>query len=211
LSAGRLLLLVVGVFLFSLGAFQVSYLLLSLIAPDTVTAALEQNLMLAAEDAASPTLYRQLLLLSAIIVAPITEEFLFRGILLHRWGTRWGLSAGVILTSILFGVLHSNLVGLFVFGVVMSLLYLQSRCLWVPILAHGLNNAIASGLEFLTTQMAADVTVNTLAEFRSSWWLGLLCLMISAPGVGRYILNNWPRPSTAMPYLVNQRGDRPSA
>lgn len=207
LSFGRLLLLIGGVFLFSLGAFQVSYLLLSLVAPEVVETTLDQSLLLSAEEAASPQLYNQLVLLSAIVVAPVTEEFLFRGILLHRWGTKWGLQVGIILTSVLFGVLHSNLVGLFVFGLVMSLLYLQSRCLWVPILAHALNNAIATGLEFLTNQSTVDMTVNTLGEFRSSWWLGVLCLVVSAPWVGRYIFRNWPRDSTDLPYLLNQRVD----
>lgn len=205
LSVPRLLLLMVGVFLFSLGAFQVSYLLLSLVAPEMVEATLQQSLLLSADDTAFPETYNRLILFSAVIVAPITEEFLFRGILLHRWATKWSLSAALISTSILFGVLHSNLVGLFVFGLVMGLLYLQSRCLWVPILAHALNNAIASVLEFLTTQSATDITVDTLAEFRSSWWLGILCLVVSAPGVIRYIFRNWPRANASLPYLMNQR------
>ena len=201
---GRLLLLVVGMFLFSLGLFHVSYLLLSVIAPTFVELTLQQTLLLSSDEAAAPGLYNALMLLSALVVAPITEEFLFRGILLHRWGVKWGTRPAIILTSVIFGVLHSNLIGLFFFGVVMSLLYLQSRCLWVPIAAHALNNAIASGLEFLINRSHDDISVDTLAEFRSSWWLGIFCLLISGPWLGRYILRNWPRPRAGLPYLANQ-------
>ncbi|MBD0268325.1 MAG: CPBP family intramembrane metalloprotease, partial [Cyanobacteria bacterium Co-bin8] len=113
-------LLVLGMFFFSLGAFQLSYLLLSLVAPGIVEATLQQTLLLSAEETSTPGLYNLLMLFSAIVVAPITEEFLFRGILLHRWGLKWGIRPAIVLTSIFFGVLHSNLIGLFVFGVIMS-------------------------------------------------------------------------------------------
>ncbi|MBD0336864.1 MAG: CPBP family intramembrane metalloprotease [Cyanobacteria bacterium Co-bin13] len=199
-------LLVLGLFFFSLGAFQLSYLLLSLVAPGVVEATLQQTLLLSAEETSSPGLYNLLMLFSAIIVAPVTEEFLFRGILLHRWSVKWGVRPAIVLTSVFFGVLHSNLIGLFVFGVVMSLLYLHTRSLLVPIAAHALNNAIATGLEFLTAQANTDVSVNTLAEFRASWWLGVLFLACSAPWLVRYVRRSWPQPQAELPYFMNQGG-----
>lgn len=207
LSWGELGLLVVGVFLFSLGAFQLSYLLLSWVFPDLVETTLQQSLLLSSEETTQPGMYNGLILLSALVVAPLAEEFLFRGILLHRWGTKWGIRVGVILSSLLFGLLHSNLVGLFVFGLVMSLLYLRSRCLLVPITAHALNNAIASFLEFLTARLETNVPANTLADFRASWWLGVLCLLVSSPIIWRFIRANWPRPQQGLPYFVNFHRD----
>jgi len=201
----QLLWLVVGVFLFSLGAFQLSYLALSLVAPTWVEASLQQSLLLSAEQAAAPRLYNGLMLFSVVVVAPITEEFIFRGVLLHRWGTKWGVGAAIFLTSVLFGLLHANLIGLFVFGVVMALLYLSTRSLIVPIVAHAINNAIASGFELLTALTAPeDLAINTLAEFRASWWLGVLCLLVSAPWVLRYVFYHWPQPNTPLPYFANQ-------
>lgn len=197
--------LVLGVFLFSLGAFQVSYLLLALVAPEMVEATLQQTLLLSQEETSTPQLYNGLMVFSALVVAPITEEFLFRGIFLHRWGTKWSLPTAIVLSSAFFGVLHSNLMGLFVFGLVMSLLYVHSRSLWVPILAHAMNNAIAFALEFLSGAVAGgDVTVDSLAEFRSTWWLGVLCMGVSAPWLGRYLWRNWPRLPTPLPYFANR-------
>ncbi|MGB5973587.1 MAG: CPBP family intramembrane glutamic endopeptidase, partial [Nodosilinea sp.] len=198
----KLLGLMVGVFLFSLGASQVSYLGLSVVAPGLVEANLRESLLLSSDQATDPGFYNLLMLLSVLVVAPITEEFVFRGVLLHRWGVKWGIRPAIILTSMLFGVLHSNLTGLFVFGVVMSLLYLSTRSLLVPIAAHAICNAIASGVEFLATQPAASV--NTLTEFRSSWWVGVLCLLASAPWVLGYVVYHWPDRQASLPYFANQ-------
>lgn len=203
-------LLVVGTFFFSLGAFQLSYLLLSFIAPGVVEATLQQTLLLSADETSTPQLYNGLMLFAALVVAPITEEFLFRGILLHRWGTKWGIRPAIMLTSAFFGVLHSNLIGLFVFGVVMALLYLHSRSLIVPIVAHAMNNAIASSLELLTAHIHTDISVSSLAEFRSSWWLGVLCIVISAPWLSRYIRRNWPVQQALLPYFANQDLSHPT-
>ncbi|HSM81198.1 MAG TPA: type II CAAX endopeptidase family protein [Nodosilinea sp.] len=199
----QLLWLVVGVFLFSLGAFQVSYLGLSLVAPGLVEVTLQQSLVVSADQATVPGLYNALMLFSVLVVAPITEEFIFRGLLLHRWGVKWGVRPAIVLTSVLFGVLHSNPVGLFVFGVVMSLLYLSTRSLLVPMVAHAMNNAIASGIEVLTAQPTTAAT-NTLAELRSSWWLGVICLLVSAPWVLRYVAYHWPQRRPLLPYFANQ-------
>lgn len=206
----QLVWLVAGIFLFSLGAFQVSYLALALLAPGWVEATLQQSLLLSADQTAYPRIYNGLMLIAVVVVAPITEEFIFRGVLLHRWGLKWGVRPAIVLTSVLFGLLHSNLVGLFVFGVVMSLLYLSTRSLLVPMAAHALNNALASGLEFFNLRSAPDLTVTTLAEFRETWWLGVACLLVSAPWVLRYIAYRWPQPQAELPYLANQRLRSPS-
>jgi hypothetical protein len=200
----QLLWLVVGVFLFSLGAFQLSYLALSIVAPNLVETTLQQSLVLSADKAAAPGLYNTLMIVSVVIVAPITEEFIFRGVLLHRWGVKWGIRPAILMTSVLFGLLHSNLVGLFVFGVVMSLLYLSTRSLLVPMAAHAMNNAIASGIDALTAQATTDVTIDTLIEFQANWWLGVACLLVSAPWVLRYVFYHWPDAHTQLPYFANQ-------
>ncbi|MBD2427018.1 CPBP family intramembrane glutamic endopeptidase [Phormidium sp. FACHB-1136] len=199
----QLLWLVVGLFLFSLGAFQVSYLGLSWVAPHLVESTLQQSLLLSADNAAAPRLYNSLMLFAVVVVAPVAEEFIFRGILLHRWGLKWGVRTAMVMTSVLFGLLHSNLIGLFMFGVVMTLLYLTTRSLLVPMVAHALNNALASGLEY-ATQIRALTPIHTLADFRASWWLGVVCLLVSAPWVLRYVVYHWPTQTTPLPYFVNQ-------
>jgi hypothetical protein len=200
---GALLFLIFSVFLFSLGAFQLSYLALSLFAPALVESTLQQSLTLAADETAYPTLYSAVTVGSVLLVAPVTEEFIFRGILLHRWGVRWGIRPALVLTSILFGVLHSNLVGLFVFGLVMALLYLSTRSLLVSMVAHSVSNGIASLVEFVTLQTSTTLPADILAEFRASWWLGTLCLAVSAPWIWHFLAQQWPNAQTQLPYFAN--------
>jgi len=73
------------------------------------------------------------------IVGPIVEELLCRGIVLNRlcsWMPKW---AAVLISSLLFGVIHFNLFqGIYAFfmGIVLSVLYLRYRNIWVAIIAH---------------------------------------------------------------------------
>jgi hypothetical protein len=195
----------ITLFLFSLGAFQVSFTLLSFLTPQLVESTLQETIFLGPEKTAWPWLYNVLMVGILVVAAPVLEEFLFRGFLLHRWGTRWRLGTAVILSSVLFGVLHSNIVGLTVFGLVMALLYLRSRSLGLVMIVHSLNNAIAACLEIATRLLGADLQPS-LATFRANVWLGLLFLAVSTPWVVRFVRQNWPVTQAPLPYF--DPGDR---
>ena len=80
----------------------------------------------------------------AVVLAPIAEEGLFRGILLPLLIRRTGALAGLALTSLGFASLHVDLgtfVPLAIFSVALSLAYARTGTLWVPILMHALFNA----------------------------------------------------------------------
>jgi membrane protease YdiL (CAAX protease family) len=88
---------------------------------------------------------RILLLLSAAVAAPIGEEVFFRGWMLPYLG-RLGLPSAVVVSSACFAAMHFHLPGLalyFIFGVGLAVLYLSTRSLLAPILAHAVNNLIA--------------------------------------------------------------------
>ena len=89
------------------------------------------------------------LLAVALVVAPVIEEVLFRGVVLHRFAVKWGLGPAIVVSSLLFGILHVNFVGVGVLGVVMALLYVRTQTLIVPIACHVLNNAVAVSLVIL--------------------------------------------------------------
>jgi membrane protease YdiL (CAAX protease family)/GNAT superfamily N-acetyltransferase len=113
----------------------------------------------------------------AVLIAPVVEEVLFRGILMQRWARKWGTLTGVIVSSALFALGHVELLGHFVFGVAMCALYLRTRSLWVPIATHALNNFLAS-----MVQLAGVISPEkegpemSLMMLRSQWWIGLLLL-----------------------------------
>jgi uncharacterized protein len=79
---------------------------------------------------------------SMAIVAPFIEELLFRGIILNRWIEKWGVTKALIASSLLFGVLHINVIGASMLGLIYGILYLKYQTLWVTFFCHALNNAI---------------------------------------------------------------------
>lgn len=50
---------------------------------------------------------RAFLILGIVVLAPLTEELLFRGALLHRVARRRGVTSGVVVSSLVFATLHA--------------------------------------------------------------------------------------------------------
>ena len=94
--------------------------------------------------------------LLAVVVAPLTEELIFRAGLFRYIRTRIPRPAAIVLPALLFGSLHSNLVAfvpLVLLGVVFALAYERTGRISVPIVAHALFNLntillLLAGVEF---------------------------------------------------------------
>lgn len=128
----------------------------------------------------------------AVIIAPVIEEVLFRGVLLHRWALKWGTRSAVLVSSALFAIGHIELLGHFLFGLAMAALYLRTRSLWVPIAAHALNNFLVSAIQ-LPSLLRPEKTEErmTLAMFQSQWWVGVLVLVTGAALLEAYRRRFW--------------------
>ena len=198
-------LLVASLLIFSLGSFSVVFYLVSLAFPGYAAQTLETSMMLGGGNSGYPQLYDALMLFLLIVYAPLVEELVFRGILLQRWSTKWGLRWGLGASSLLFGMLHvNNPLGLTLFGLVMGLLYVRTRSLWVPVACHSLNNLTAVGIDWISRTTAGEQTY-TVEDVQSSWWVGLILVTISAPFVWRFIRRSWPNQADEIPYLANVR------
>lgn len=87
---------------------------------------------------------RAAFLFFAVVLAPLAEEGLFRGILLPLLTRRTGPLAGMALTALGFAALHADLgtfVALAIFSVALSMAYIRTGTIWVPIAMHALFNA----------------------------------------------------------------------
>ncbi len=92
----------------------------------------------------------------AVIVAPVTEEVIFRAGLFRYLRTRIPRPLAVVLPALLFGVLHGSLaafVPLVLLGIIFALAYERTGRISVPIVAHALFNLntilmLLSGVEF---------------------------------------------------------------
>lgn len=84
--------------------------------------------------------------LAYIVLAPLTEEPIYRGFILQAW-LRRGTRVGIILSGFLFGLLHSQiapLLPLMLLGIVLGLLVYRSQSILSSILAHASYNTAAS-------------------------------------------------------------------
>jgi membrane protease YdiL (CAAX protease family) len=79
-------------------------------------------------------------------VAPVVEEFFFRGFLYQSLRTRLGTSGGAIVSGLIFGAIHLKfeyLVPLAILGTALALLFQKTGSLWPCIMVHAANNALA--------------------------------------------------------------------
>ena len=84
-------------------------------------------------------------LLATIIISPISEELIFRGVFLNRLKLILPTTFAILVSSLLFASLHSfgSIFAAFIFGVCVAILYLKTQNIFVPIFAHFLNNLFA--------------------------------------------------------------------
>lgn len=93
----------------------------------------------------SPLSWPRVLLIAA--AAGFGEELLFRGLLQPLATLQFGIAPALIATSILFGLLHflskAYVVFAFVFSLYLGIVYFVSGNILVPMLAHGIYDAVA--------------------------------------------------------------------
>lgn len=97
------------------------------------------------------------LLVNIFIIALIPalgEEFMFRGIIqkiFHEW--QKNIHLAIIISAVLFSAIHMQFYGFiprFILGLFFGYLYYWGGNIWLPVIAHFLNNFIAILIHFLT-------------------------------------------------------------
>lgn len=121
------------------------------------------------------------------IVAPITEEFLFRGVILRGLLGRFNPWKSVLLTSMLFAAMHLNpwqLLTALMLGLMTGWFYLRTASLWPCIAAHALHNSVVVVLGVAPFGWWEPPTAEDLmnVEFQP-WWLDLAGLAVLMAGV----------------------------
>jgi uncharacterized protein len=103
-----------------------------------------------------------LALLVAVVMAPLVEEVLFRGVLFQALRRRLGLWPGALLSSLVFTLIHVEIVfsqpvalaGLFSLGVFLAWAFHRTGSLLVPILGHAVFNGVSVLLAFVADRFA---------------------------------------------------------
>lgn len=84
--------------------------------------------------------------LTLVVMAPLFEEVIFRGVILESARAKYGVMAAWLLSSLVFGLVHLHptvVVNAFVVGLVFGFIYIKSGSLWSSIILHAVNNGIA--------------------------------------------------------------------
>nr|EEK69360.1 CAAX amino terminal protease [Bacillus wiedmannii] len=92
--------------------------------------------------------------IGAAVISPIYEEVLYRGVFYTFFRDRYGISGGVLISSIIFTVVHiptyNTLPVNFLSGVVFAWLYEKTNSILSAMIAHALFNFIAVLLTFVS-------------------------------------------------------------
>ena len=89
--------------------------------------------------------------LMVVLVGPIVEELVFRGVVLDSAGRRWGMWSAILGSAALFSLAHVTawaVVPTFVLGIALGWLAWTRGSLWPAIALHSLYNAVVVGAAF---------------------------------------------------------------
>lgn len=80
---------------------------------------------------------------SIVVLAPLCEEFIFRGTILRGVANKQTPAAAIVVSAILFGIIHLNLmqgVGAAIIGLFIGYTYYKSHSIWAAVFVHFVNN-----------------------------------------------------------------------
>lgn len=122
-----------------------------------------------------------ILLVVAAIIPGICEEITFRGVIHEGIRATYGPSAAIVVTSILFALIHLspwNFLSLICMGVFLGLLREKTGSIWPGAVAHAVNNALA-----LTLITVAPPQENAWQYEYFPLWLNVTALAVFLVGI----------------------------
>lgn len=124
--------------------------------------------------------------LSVVLLSPVVEELIFRGIFLNKLKIIVPTTFAILISSLLFASLHGfgSIFSAFIFAVCMALFYLKSENIFVPIFAHFLNNLIGECVYHLDSSQIL---------FKNDLVVGAMSVLaiISFILILKFIYSNW--------------------
>lgn len=93
--------------------------------------------------------------LTATVLAPVTEEIIFRGVFFGGLATRWGFLPAAIGSSLVFGAVHFSISAsfpLFLVGMVLCYLYRRTGSIYPAIVFHAIFNGATLAIALYATE-----------------------------------------------------------
>ena len=145
-------------------------------------------------------------LLVAGMLAPLTEELVFRGMLYRAWEARWGWLASMLATSAVFAAYHPNWVPTFIAGVLYVCLYRRTGSIWAPIMVHSAFNVLI--WYPILGRFIFPRTLEAPGDLQS-WGFHVAALLVVLVAVPAYVSLARYRPEPADPFPPTVHGPLP--
>ncbi|MBU3106040.1 CPBP family intramembrane glutamic endopeptidase [Clostridium gasigenes] len=87
------------------------------------------------------------LFVQTVIIAPVFEETIYRGIILNGMLKKYSPKKAIIVSSLIFGLIHLNLpqgLNAFVLGLIIATVYYYTRSLYICMIMHAANNFLVN-------------------------------------------------------------------
>ncbi|MFA5191117.1 MAG: type II CAAX endopeptidase family protein [Verrucomicrobiia bacterium] len=129
-------------------------------------------------------------------VAPVTEELFFRGLVMRGFLSRYSVCTSVLVSSLLFGIIHLNpwqLVSATMLGLLFGWWFVRTRSLLPCLAGHALANSALVFIPFLPLRISgfnAGSPLDATVEFQPLWF-DLLGLALLVAGV--WLFAAWSR------------------
>ena len=131
-----------------------------------------------------------------VIAAPLTEELIYRGILLRGFAPRYGTLRAAVAAGAIFSLAHIfpiRLPGMFIVGFLLSWVFLRTGSIWPGVFAHAFNNATAFLLMLQRPKLTPQQSLEQLGPWATPYLLTGAILLIAAILAGRRVLSIPPR------------------
>lgn len=99
------------------------------------------------------------LFLAVVVMAPLWEEIIMRGIVFNDYRKAIPTWAAIVLQAVFFGIIHFNLVQssyATVLGLILGIIYLYYKSIWAPIIVHVTFNGTST---LLSSFMSEEIMV----------------------------------------------------
>jgi membrane protease YdiL (CAAX protease family) len=124
-------------------------------------------------------------ILAVVVVAPIVEEIIFRGMILRGFLKHYSVRKSIFLSALLFGIVHMNpwqFVTAFVAGIILGWWYVKTESIITTIFGHALNN----GMNFIIGAIGLSIpgyNVPYDTAMHQPVWFDLLGIILLAGGI----------------------------
>ncbi|MDR3184619.1 MAG: CPBP family intramembrane metalloprotease [Prevotellaceae bacterium] len=134
--------------------------------------------------------------LSAVVAAPLAEEWLCRGVILKGLLTHYSPRKAVVWSAVLFGVLHMNpwqAIPAFCLALAIGWVYWRTRSLWPCVFMHAVNNSLAFLMLIIFPDASANATIMDVAGacYGLVYAAALLCCALTGYGLWRMLQKNY--------------------